>query len=374
MSVLPTHADKETTHRQVYIHNDESYDPPTFVNTVLYNCTNRPNANTPTAFTWHLRYGCKCTQVLRNTQQHVIGLHIQHGTLKDLDKLTPCSACLAGKMRKTNRPSSKNFTDITNLVLNNSPLAWSPSTADKIVNPNDTISVDWGIVNKKAKPNVKNVFALFLDTITGNVFSYAAESRGQAGPALLAYIQRFGKPHKLVHDNAQEFIHGEFQEICVQQGIQQVPTPPYDPNKNPVELYMDMLTCCMMTGEDLLGLDFENDGQQWTITEVGFYEEHPVLYYKNKDTGEEEKSSVKEVRQWYNRNHLQQAANSIVPTRKGYINSLAEESYKTIQNYDVKLPSHATKPTSYKKAGSSPFPQWFRAEEKEKQGFLEFTA
>ena len=45
-----------------------------------------------------------------------------------------------------------------------------------------------------------------------------------------------------------------------------------------------------------------------------------------------------------------------------------------IQNYDVKLPSHATKPTSYKKASNSPFPQWFRAEEKEKQGFLEFTA
>jgi hypothetical protein len=128
------------------------------------------------------------------------------------------------------------------------------------------------------------------------------------------------------------------------------------------------------TGEDLLGLDFEDDGQQWTITEVGFYEEHPVLYYKNKDTGEEEKSSVKEVRQWYNRTHLQQATNSIAPTRKGYINNLAEESYKTIQNYDVKLPAHATKPTSYKKAGNSPYPQWFRAEEKEKQGFLEFTA
>jgi hypothetical protein len=107
---------------------------------------------------------------------------------------------------------------------------------------------------------------------------------------------------------------------------------------------------------------------------VDFYEEHPVLYYKNKDTGEEEKSSVKEVRQWYNRTHLQQATNSLAPTRKGYINNLAEESYNTIQNYDVKLPAHATKPTSYKKAGNSPYPQWFRAEEKEKQGFLEFTA
>jgi hypothetical protein len=116
-------------------------------------------------------------------------------------------------MRKTNKPSFKNFTEVSNLVLNNSPLTWSPSTADKVGNPNDTVSVDWGIVNKKAKPNVKNVFALFLDTNTGNVFSYAAESRGQAGPALQAYIQRYGKPNKLIHDNAQEFMHGEFNEI-----------------------------------------------------------------------------------------------------------------------------------------------------------------
>jgi hypothetical protein len=127
-------------------------------------------------------------------------------------------------------------------------------------------------------------------------------------------------------------------------------------------------------GEDLVGLDFEDDGHNWTITEIGTYDDHPVLYYKNKATGEEEKSSVKEVRQWYNKTHLKQATNSIALTRKGFINHLAETSYKTITNYDVKLPANATKPTSYKKAGNSPFPQWFRAEEKEKQGFLEFTA
>ena len=28
---------------------------------------------------------------------------------------------------------------------------WSPSTADKVVNSNDTVSVDWGIVNKRQK-------------------------------------------------------------------------------------------------------------------------------------------------------------------------------------------------------------------------------
>ncbi len=128
------------------------------------------------------------------------------------------------------------------------------------------------------------------------------------------------------------------------------------------------------TGEDLVGLDFEHDGQTWTVTEIGFYEDHPVLYYKNKVTNEEEKSSVKEVRQWYNRTNLKQAANSISPSRKGFVNSLAEETFKAITTYDVKLPTNATKPTSYKKASNSPYPQWLRAEEKEKQGFLEFTA
>jgi len=165
-------------------------------------------------------------------------------------------------MRKLNRHPTKPYTDITNLVssTNNSPLSWSPSTADKIVSPNHTISVDWEIINKKAKSNVKNVFALFLDTITGNVFSYAAESRGEAGPALQAYIQQYGKPHKLIHDNAQEFIHGAFPEICKTQSIQQVPSPPYEPNKNPVELYMGILTGMMRS---LLFISGLNPEQYW---------------------------------------------------------------------------------------------------------------
>ncbi len=72
---------------------------------------------------------------------------------------------------------------------------------------------------KRAKTNVKNVFALFLDTITGNVFVYTAESRGEAGPALQAYIQRYGKPNTIIHDNANEFIHGDFKTLCQTQGI-----------------------------------------------------------------------------------------------------------------------------------------------------------
>jgi hypothetical protein len=41
---------------------------------------------------------------------------------------------------------------------------------------------------------------------------------------------------------------------------------------------------------------------------------------------------VKEVRQWYNRTHLQQTANSIAPSRKGYINSLKShiKQFKTM--------------------------------------------
>ncbi len=42
------------------------------------------------------------------------------------------------------------------------------------------------------------------------------------------------------------------------------------------------------TGADLIGLDFDDEGQTWTITEIGVYDDGPVLYYKNKKTGEEE--------------------------------------------------------------------------------------
>jgi hypothetical protein len=97
--------------------------------------------------------------------------------------------------------------------------------------------------------------------------------------------------------------------------------------------------------------------------------------YVNNKTKAEEKSSVAEVRQWYNRTelqqastHLVQASNMIVPTRKVFINAAAELSFKTIKRYDTKLPStHVTKPTSFKKARNSPHPQWFQAELKEKK-------
>ena len=86
-------------------------------------------------------------------------------------------------MRKTVKQPHKNYTEANNLVTN-APLSWTPSTSTKFVNPNHTVSVDWGIVNKRNKTGVPNVFALFLDVNTGLVFVFPAESRGQAGDAL----------------------------------------------------------------------------------------------------------------------------------------------------------------------------------------------
>jgi hypothetical protein len=134
------------------------------------------------------------------------------------------------------------------------------------------------------------------------------------------------------------------------------------------------------TGEDLLGLQFLDDDVWWTIKDFGTHDGHQVLFYTNNDNGQEEKSSVKEVREWYNRTQLTQvstqltqASNAILPTRKGYINSIAEASFKAIQQYDVKLPhKNVKKPTSFKKAGNSEQPQWFQAETKEKDGMLNF--
>ena len=125
-------------------------------------------------------------------------------------------------------------------------------------------------------------------------------------------------------------------------------------------------------GKDLIGVEFEDEGSTWIVTKTGAYDGDPVLYYTHKENGNEEFSSVPEVRKWVNQTILHQAINTIKPTRKGYINTLAEESFKAITQYNLKLPPNSTKPTSFKKAGNQPLPQWFRAEEKEREGFLEF--
>ena len=250
LRIIPTDATKTTQHRTIYLHNDEPYDPPTFVNETLFQNLNRPCLHTPTAFKWHLRFGCRSLAVLKHTQKHVDGMNVQKGSWDQLTSQLPCSACLAGKMRKTRKNPSKEYTKVTNLAL-----SWTASTIDKENRSNERVSMDWGIVNKQYLKDKKNVFALYLDNNTGLVFAYPADSTGQAGSSLSAYIQRYGIPKIIVHDNAQEFLNGEFPQLCQDKSIQQICSPPYTPNQNPTEHYMEIITSTMRALLFVSGLD-----------------------------------------------------------------------------------------------------------------------
>ena len=97
-----------------------------------------------------------------------------------------------------------------------------------------------------------------------------------------------------------------------------------------------------------------------------------MVDYKD-EKGKDLFSTVKEVRQWIQQTKLTQAASTIAPKRNGFINDLAEEMFKQITSYDTKLPQGTkNKPTSYHKAGNSMQTQWFQAEAKERDGFLDF--
>ncbi len=64
--------------------------------------------------------------------------------------------------------------------------------------------------------------------------------------------------------------------------------------------------------------------------------------------------------------------NNTTQSRTSYINDIAYEAYKQIKTYDVKLsnPLEQKAPTSYKQAGNRE-PQWFSAEDKEKDGIID---
>jgi hypothetical protein len=188
--------------------------------------------------------------VLKHTQQHVIGMQVQKGSWQMLKQQLPCVACLTGHMRKTNKTPLNNYTDVNNLAV-----TWTSNTEVKIVTPNEEVAVDWAIINKRLLPNKNNVFALYVDVNTGLVFTYPAPSRGVAGPSLLAYIQQFGCPKLITHDNAKEFKHGEFGEICLQKSITSKPTPPFDHNENPTERYIEILTSMTRSLLAISGLD-----------------------------------------------------------------------------------------------------------------------
>ena len=134
------------------------------------------------------------------------------------------------------------------------------------------------------------------------------------------------------------------------------------------------------TGEDLIGLDFIDEGERYTITGTSTNNGLPTLTYidplKPLKDNEQHESTVKEVRTWYNKTQFLQASNSITPNRTSFINDLAFASYQHITGkiYDVKLDDHTHKqaPKSSKQAANAE-PQWFSAEDKEGDGILEFS-
>ena len=231
--ITPIDAYKPTPHKDILIHERHPYDPPTYHNNAT---TNRPNATTPTAFVYHLRYGCASEQVLKRTQAHVKGMEVQMHSWTKLKANLPCDGCLAGKMRKTNKAQSSAFTPSYNLAL-----SWTPQTKDKVIIPNRDIATDWGIINKQLLPGKNNVFALFLDLNTGWIAVYSQPNRGLAGETLEQYCQEHGSPSTITHDNAAEYINGKFKTICTQKEITQRFSAPHTPNQNPAEHYMDII-------------------------------------------------------------------------------------------------------------------------------------
>jgi hypothetical protein len=161
INLTPIDAYKLTPHKPLLLHGRTPYDPPSFHNhvTTTQN-TNRPNMKTLTAFIYHLRYCCTSETVLKPTHKNVIGMTIQQGSWKQMQKLLPCDACLAGSMRKTRKAQSSSFTPAQNLAL-----SWTPNTEHNVTLPNKNISTD----------------------------------------TLKEYVQDYGSPETILHDNEAEY-------------------------------------------------------------------------------------------------------------------------------------------------------------------------
>ena len=125
--------------------------------------------------------------------------------------------------------------------VQNLALSWTPNTENKVTQPNKNISTDWGIIHKTTQAGKNNVFALYLDLNTGWIAAYPKPNRGLAGDTLKEYVQDYGLPETILHDNAAEYLNGDFATFCQEKGIKQIYSAPYHPNQNPTEHYMDII-------------------------------------------------------------------------------------------------------------------------------------
>ena len=129
------------------------------------------------------------------------------------------------------------------------------------------------------------------------------------------------------------------------------------------------------TGEDLIGQTFTEDNETFLITECSRHDGLDCLDYVSSRTKEDFVSTVPEVRKWIQQTKLLQMANNIQPSRKGYMNTLAETMSKQInpKPYNTKLSSNTVRPPKIFKDAQGREEQWFEAFRKEKDGLLKFN-
>ncbi len=107
------------------------------------------------------------------------------------------------------------------------------------------------------------------------------------------------------------------------------------------------------TGEDLIGQTFTDDNETFIITQCSHHDGVDCVDYISTSTKEETYSTIPEVRKWIRQTKILQMANNIQPSRKGYMNTLAETMSQQInpRPYQTKLSSITIKPPkSYKDA------------------------
>ena len=238
--------------RRIQMHPDVPYDPPSFPRIETNNSTRlRPDPRTPTALVWRLRLGRPSPSVLKRTHQNVDGMTIQRDSWKDVEKNHPCNFSLAGKFQKRHRTGHVYHSDMSNLAVSTTPHKQNHATR-----PNQLVSTDWGIVGTPDRCG-NTVFALYVDTSIGVVYEKLKPDRSDAVDTLQGYCQMWGQPETVIHDNAREYLKGDFAKFCREKGIKQKASPPYSPNFNPVEKYMDIIVSRARTLLAISGLDVE---------------------------------------------------------------------------------------------------------------------
>ena len=118
----------------------------------------------------------------------------------------------------------------------------------------------------------------------------------------------------------------------------------------------------------LIGQTFVDDGETFRVTNFSHHQGVDCLDYVNEKTNEEHYSTIEEIEQWVKQATILQLANEIQPTRKGFMNTLAEAMFHEIQHkiYKVKLNDPNTKPPKSFRDSQGRETQWFEAFKKER--------